>query len=552
MAKRAADVLVECLLAQGADRLFCVPGESYLALLDALYGRDDLETVVCRHEGGAGMMAVADTKLTGRPGLAAVSRGPGATNASIAVHLAEQDAVPLVLLVGQVARYERGRGAFQEVDYGQMFGGLAKAAWEVTDAAQLPEIVARAFHVAQTGTPGPVVLALPEDMLSDACGAQVVPARAVTRVGPDAGAVARVAGMLAQAERPLVIAGGGLASMDGRAALVALSQALDLPVVTTFKHQEIFDNGSSRFAGNVGFKIPKAHVDVLAEADLVLALGTRLGDVPTQGYSFPRAPVPAQPLVHVWPDPDVLGRVFQATEALACDPALFCKALASEGRAGAWEAWVTRVNGSALSLRRYQAREMPDGLDFGVVAAELARLAPRDSIVVTDSGNFSSWVHRVWPWDGTQLAVGAVGGAMGLGVPGAVAASLRFPERVVIGFVGDGGAMMTGNELAVAAAVGAKPRIVVSDNGTYGTIRLHQERDHPERVSGTELRNPDFAAWARAFGALGVTVSGASEVPSAVAEVLAFDGPAVLHVKASAEAISAFTTIEALRAQEQA
>ena len=552
--RRAADLLVDCLLAQGADRMFCVPGESYLALLDALHGHGGVQTVACRHEGGAGMMAVADAKMTRRPGLLAVSRGPGATNASIALHLAQQDAVPLVALVGQVARHERGRGAFQEVDYTAFFGTIAKGVWEVTEADRLPEVVARAFALAQSGTPGPVVVALPEDMLSDRTDAPVVPAQPVARTGPSADDVAAVAGMLARAERPLIIAGSGLDAPEARAALADLARAHGIPVAPTFKHQEIFDNGSPLYAGHLGFKIPAPHVQLLAEADLVLALGTRLGDVPTQGYRLPRAPVPDQPLVHVWPDADVPGRVFRTDRAVACDPGLFCAALAAApaDRPAARADWAARVAAGARKLSGIAPTTQDDGLDFGIVAAELARQAPRDAVVVTDSGNFSSWVHLAWPWDGSQTAIGAAGGGMGLGVPGAVAACLRRPDACVLAFVGDGGAMMTGAELATAMATGAAPKIVVSDNGTYGTIRLHQERDHPDRVSGTDLTNPDFAAWGASFGALGIAVGPGGDVPDAVARFLAHDGPAVLHVRASAAAISAFTTIEGLHARMKA
>ncbi len=545
---RAADHLVDCLKAFGSDRIFCVPGESYLALLDALRDDSGIQTIVCRHEGGAGMMAVADAKLTGRPGLLAVSRGPGATNASIALHLAEQDAVPLIVLIGQVARHERGRGAFQEVDYGQMFGGIAKGVWEVQHAGQLGETLGRAWRTACAGTPGPVVVALPEDMLTDPVSPEPAPAIERARTGPGADEVARAAALLARAERPLIVAGGGLESAAGRTALARLAEAQGVPVALTFKHQEIFDNGSPLYAGHLGFKIPAVLVKRLAEADLILAIGTRLGDVPTQGYRLPRAPEPEQPLVHVWPDAAAIGRVFRTDLGVPCDPALFCEALADaapavpEGRAD----WAAAVNGTARSLAAYRPTEQPDGLDFGFVAAELARQAPPDSIVVTDSGNFSGWVHLAWPWDGSQKAVGAVGGAMGLGVPGAVAAALRHPERTVIGFVGDGGILMTGNELATARAFGARPKIVISDNRSYGTIRLHQERDYPDRVAGTDLTNPDFALWARSFGIEGATLAKGDEVAGAVAAFLAADGPAVLAVRSSAQAISAYTTIAGL------
>ena len=546
---RAADALVEALCALGADRMFCVPGESYLSLLDALHGDARIDTVVCRHEGGAGMMAVADAKLTGRPGLLAVSRGPGAANALIALHLAEQDAVPLVALIGQVARHERGRGAFQEVDYGQLLGGIAKGVWEVIDAARLCETIGRAWAVALSGTPGPVAVALPEDMLDDPVEAVLPAPVAVARTGPDRDTVARAAQMLAASERPLVIAGGGLSAPEGRAALKALAEAQGIPVAPTFKHQEIFDNGSPLYAGHLGFKIPPSLVKQLAQADLILALGTRLGDVPTQGYRLPRAPRPEQPLIHVWPDPAVLGRVFHADLGLPCDPAAFCEALAGAAAPPPDRtAWAQACHGAARSIG-FEPAAREDGLDFGIVARAIARAAPADAVVVTDSGNFSGWVHQCWPWDGTQQAVGAVGGAMGLGVPGAVAAALRRPDACVIGFVGDGGALMTGSELATAMATGAAPKIVVSDNGTYGTIRLHQERAFPGRVSGTALVNPDFAAWAESFGAKGVRVAPGDDVDAAVAAWLGHHGPAVLHVHASAEAISPYVTIGALRAR---
>ncbi|MGR3794245.1 thiamine pyrophosphate-binding protein [Vannielia sp. SX4] len=549
---RAADLLVECLVAHGADRLFCVPGESYLALLDALHGQNAVDLVVCRHEGGAGMAAVADAKLTGKPGLLACSRGPGAMNAAIALHLAEQDAVPLVVLVGQVARHERGRGAFQEMDYARVFGSFAKHVEEVTDAFRLPEALARAWAAALSGTPGPVVLALPEDMLTDDVTAAVIPPTPVPAPGPSEDHIARAASLLAAAQRPLILAGGGFAPVEGRAALKALAEGQGIPVATTFKHQEVFDNFSPLYAGNLGFKVPPSLWKTLAEADLILALGTRLGDVPTQGYQIPAAPEPTQPLIHVWPDPAVLTRLYRANLAVPSEAPAFAQALADAApKAPDRSAWAARCNAAALALRPApQPRD--DGLDFGTVAAELAKQAPRDAIVTTDSGNFSGWVHQYWPWDGSQLAVGAVGGAMGLGIPGAVAASLRFPGRCVLGFAGDGGAMMTGAELAVALSKGAAPKIVIADNGTYGTIRLHQERDFPERISGTDLANPDFAAWGASFGAGAFALGPGDDIPQTVADFLAHKGAAVLAVKTSAEAISAYVTVSQLRARSKA
>lgn len=549
---RAAEALRDALVDLGADRIFCVPGESYLTFLDALHGFSHLQTVICRHEGGAGLMAVGDAKLTGKPGIVAVSRGPGATNASIAVHLAEQDAVPLILLVGQVARHERGRGAFQEVDYTQFFGGMAKGIWEVQHATQLVEIITRAWQVAVSGTPGPVVIALPEDMLSDQVDAPAQPAATpVTRTGPGQDDIAQAAEMLSQADRPLIIAGGGLDTPKGRAALHRLAETHNIPVALTFKHQEIFDNGSRLFAGHLGFKIPYGHVEALSQSDLILALGTRLNDTPTQGYTLPRAPVPDQPLIHAWPDADKLNRVIRANLSVPCDPAAFCDALttACAVKDGAHTDWVDTIAGATTKLTSYTPTDQTDGLDFGRVVAELARQAPKDTIVTTDAGNFSGWVHQSWPWDGTQKAIGAAGGAMGLGVPGAVAASLRYPDQTVLAFAGDGGIMMTGNELATALAYGATPKIVISDNGTYGTIRLHQERDYPNRISGTDLKNPDFTAWGAAFGAASFVIRDGDDIAGIVGDFLATEGAAVLCVKSSAEAISPFTTISGLHAR---
>ncbi|MDH3665544.1 MAG: thiamine pyrophosphate-binding protein [Paracoccaceae bacterium] len=547
--RRAADLFVDCLRAHGVDRIFCVPGESYLQVLDSLADAGDIDVVVCRHEGGAGFMAVADAKLTGRPGVAAVSRGPGATNASIAVHVSQQDAVPLVLLIGQVARHERGRGAFQEIDYTAMFGAFAKGVWEVHDADRLPEVVARAWHAAQSGTPGPAIIVLPEDMLGDETAAQVEAPHPVVRAAPSGPEIDRVMEMLEGAERPLIIAGGMLDSPEGRRALARVAEAHRMPVALSFKHQEIFDNSSPLYAGQLGFKVPRPLIEAMEGADLILAIGTRLGDTPTQGYTFPRAPIPDQPLVHVYPDPGLIGGVYRATLGLACDATAFMEALAERNATPKSEDWAAGVNAVVKKITGYQPREFADGLDFGAMVGPLAEQVQRDNIVTTDAGNFSSWVNCLWRWDGSQQAIGAVAGAMGMGVPGAIAACLRHPARKVICFAGDGGVMMSGNELATAMAKGAKPIVVVSNNGSYGTIRQHQERDHPHRISATELTNPDFAAWGRAFGALGLTVETADQAAEAAAEALAHDGPVVIDVQSSVEGINAFTTIAKLRGE---
>jgi acetolactate synthase-1/2/3 large subunit len=549
MPRRAADLLVDCLAAHGLDRAFCVPGESYLAALDALHDSNAIQTVVCRHEGGAGFMAVGDAKLTGRPGVAFVSRGPGATNASIAVHVAEQDAVPLVLFVGQVPRAEIGRRSFQEVDYAKTFSDMAKAVYLIHDAARIPEIVARAFVEVQAPTPGPVVVVLPEDMLEDAADAPVIEPLPVPLAGPAAVDVAEIAAMIARAERPLLIAGGGgLGTARGRKALLAASEAHGLPVALTFKRQDYFPNAHPNYAGHLGFKIPKSAVERFLEADLILAVGTRLGEVSTQGFTLPASPVPRQPLVHVHDDPRQLGRNYSAAKALVADPVAVLEALAQlPGRTAPTRAqWARRLHDPLAKAVPWVAPA--DGqLDMGPVVAALAGRLDRDAILVMDAGNFSGWVHRHFPFSGEHVLVGSVGGAMGLGMPAAVAAALRFPGRQVVNFLGDGGALMTGSELATAVQYGARVVTFVSNNGSYGTIRMHQELAYKGRVHGTQLTNPDFARWAESFGARGLTIAAIGEADAVVEQALAHAGPVVVDVRTAVDHITPSATIASLR-----
>jgi acetolactate synthase I/II/III large subunit len=551
MPRRAADLLVDCLAAHGVDRVFCVPGESYLAVLDALHDSNAIQTIVCRHESGAGFMGVGDAKLTGRPGVAFVSRGPGATNASIAVHVSEQDAVPLVLFVGQVPRAEIGRRSFQEVDYGKAFADMAKSVYLIHDAGRIPEIVARAFAEAQAPTPGPVVVVLPEDMLEDMADVPVVEPLRIPQAGPASAAdIEEIVAMIAKAERPLLIAGGaGLGTATGRRALLAASDAHALPVALTFKRQDYFPNTHPNYAGHLGFKIPKAAAERYLESDLMLALGTRLGEVSTQGYTLPASPTPRQPLVHIHDDPRHLGRNYDAAKALVADPVAVLEALAqrpgrapSSGRAQ----WIKK-------LHEPVAKAMPwappaDGLlDMGPVVAALAERLDKDAILLTDAGNFSGWLHRHFPFSGEHVLVGCVGGAMGIGMPAAVAAALRFPGRQVINFLGDGGALMTGSELATAVQYGAKVKTFISNNGSYATIRMHQEIAYKGRVHGTELRNPDFAKWAESFGALGLTIASIEEAAGVVERTLTHDGPVVVDVRTAVEHITPFATITSLQ-----
>src|SRR5690554_6774433 len=534
MSRRAADLLVESLETHGADRVFCVPGESYLPVLDALHQHARIQLITCRHESGAGFMAVADAKLTKRPGLCFVSRGPGATNASIAVHTAEQDAVPLILLVGQVPRNELGRGAFQEVDYGKTFADMAKEVWTVHDPNRLPEIVARAWSLASAPTPGPVVIVLPEDVLEEVVSGQASQPLPRQRQPAGSETAREVAQRLSEAERPLLIAGGCLDDEEGRAALLAAAQTHGIPVITSFKRQDIFPNSNPLYAGHLGFKMPAAQREVYEEADLLLAVGTRLGEVTTQGYRLPAAPVPHQPLIHVHPDPAHLNQVFAAELAVAAEPSGFLRALAEHPSRppAARAAWVEMLHGRIRAARPWH-RPADGLLDMGPVVAALCELATDDAIFITDAGNFSGWLHRHFPFNGRQRLIGAAGGAMGIGVPSAVAASLRCPDRQIITLIGDGGFLMTGGELATALQHGVPVKIFVSDNQSYGTIRLHQERQYPGRPTATDLYNPDFAKLAEAYGARGFTIESIDEAAAVVKAALAEPGAALEIGRAS-------------------
>lgn len=544
MEERAADRLVSLLAAAGTDRVFCVPGESYLAVLDAFRDRGDIDLVACRHEGGAGMMALADAKLTGRPGVVFVSRGPGAMNAALALHAAEQDGAPLILFIGHVARDEIGRGAFQEVDYSNTFADVAKAVLVVADGGQVGRVVGQAWHAATAGTPGPVVVVLPEDMLHDSVATAASPTpRPAPQPGPPAGDLVAVAERLAQARKPLIIAGTQLASDRGRMVLADAAERLGVPVLGAFKQQDLMDNGHPNWAGQIGFVMPPPLAKVLADADLVLAVGTRLGDITSQHYTFPAAPVPAQDVVHVYPDAAVIGRNIAVWRGLVCDGAGFLEelsALVEPAAANDRRHWVAEASAVNRRLMVFQPAPCRHGADLGAVVDAVARHATHDAIFTLDSGNFASWVHRYLPLRRGQRLLGTASGAMGGGVPAAVAASLRHPGRMVVAFAGDGGLMMTGNEIATALHHRASVKVVVADNASYGTIRTHQEKAFPGRTVATDLSNPDFAAWARAFGIRGFTVERDGAIEGAVLEALTGPGSAVVHVRQSLERLTAF------------
>ena len=548
MSRSGGRILVDQLELHGADLVFGVPGESYLAVLDALVD-SPIRYVTTRHEVGAANMAEAYGKLTGRPGICMVTRGPGATHASGGVHTAFQDSTPLLLLIGQVARGDLERGAFQEIDYRRMFGPMSKWTAQIDDAARLPELVARAFHVATSGRPGPVVLALPEDVLVEeadvADAAPYTPAQA----GPTDADLARIRDALAGAERPLVIVGGAPWSQEAHDAVIVWAEASSLPVATGWRCQGHVDNTSPVYAGHLGLGPDERLAQRVREADVLLSLGTRLGDIETGGYSYLEIPKPRQRLIHVLPDPDDLGRVVQPELAIVASPAATAVALTTLEPLdpSVWSARTKQVRADYLDNLRHTPWA-GEGVDLGEVMAWLRSRLPEDATITNGAGNFAVWAHRFYEFRryGTQLAPQS--GSMGYGVPAAVAAKLVHPDRIVVCIAGDGDFSMTGQELATAVQYGASVVVLVVDNGMLGTIRMHQERHFPGRVSATDLVNPDFAALGRAYGGYGERVERTEDFPAAFERALAADAPAVLHLVVDSESITPRQTIAQIRA----
>ncbi|MGA0561079.1 thiamine pyrophosphate-binding protein [Ancylobacter sp. VNQ12] len=544
--RTGARILVDALIANGVERAFGVPGESYLDVLDAL-ADTAVDFVICRQESGAAMMAEAVGKLTGKPGICFVTRGPGATNASAGVHVAQQDSTPMILFVGQISRSMRGREAFQEVDYRAVFGTLAKWAVEIDEAARIPEIIARAFRVAMQGRPGPVVIALPEDVLSEIASVPDAPPVEPAETWPGLTDMMRLQKMLWAASKPVMILGGARWNPKAIASVVRFAERFDLPVAASFRRQMLFPADHQSYAGDVGLGINPKLVARLREADLVIVAGGRLGEVPSQGYSLYGIPDPGVTLVHVHADPDELGRVYQPALAINASASAFAAAL--EGvqppNSIAWAGWREAARADYLGWT-----ETPPSNPGAVQMATLVRYLrdlPRDSIICNGAGNFAIWVHRFHRFRafGTQLA--PTSGSMGYGVPAAIAAKRAAPERTVVAVAGDGDFLMTGQEFATAVQYGIPVVVVLIDNGMYGTIRMHQEREYPGRVYGTTLKNPDFAAYARAFGGFGITVETDAEFKPALDAAFASGQPAIVHVKLDPEAITPTTTLTTLR-----
>jgi acetolactate synthase-1/2/3 large subunit len=548
-ARTGGQILVDALKVHGVDLVFGVPGESYLEVLDALHGaREKIQFIVCRQEGGAAYMAEAYGKLTGRPGVCMVTRGPGATNAAIGVHVAQQDSTPFILFVGQVGSDFVERDAFQEVDFRRMFGQMAKWVAQIDRADRVPEYVNRAFHTAVSGRPGPVVLALPEDMLTET--AAVADTGRYKRVAahPGEGDLRRLRELLARAQRPFVILGGSGWDAQACEDFRAFVEANDLPVGTAFRRQDLYDNRLPNFAGDVGIGINPALAGRIRASDLLLAIGTRLDEMTTGGYTLVDVPRPNQTFVPGHAGAETLGRVYEADLPIHSGMPEFAAAARrlQPVNSSAWSEW-TRA-----ARRDYEAWIEPvavaGDVDMASVMAFLRKRLPPETIVANGAGNFSGWVHRYYPYPGFRTELAPIAGSMGYGAPAGIAAKLVHPERPVVAFCGDGDFLMNGQELATAAQYGAKVVFVIVNNGMYGTIRMHQEREHPGRVSGTELKNPDFATLARAYGLHGETVEKAADFEAAFERAWNAPTASVIELKVDPEAITTRTTLSAIRA----
>src|SRR5574337_432654 len=545
----AGHLLAQCLIAQGVDIAFGVPGESYLALLDGLYAHQDrIRFVVCRQEGGAAFMAEAHGKLTGRPGVCMVTRGPGACNAAIGVHTAFQDSTPMVLLVGDVAAQARDREAFQEVDFFSFFGPLAKRVERIDDARRIPEYVARAFATAIHGRPGPVVLVLPEDMLTERVAAQPLPRVATVQTPIGLEPLSALRELLLKSERPMVIAGGGGWTPEAARALERFAETWQLPVANAFRYQDTFDNRHALYAGDVGIAINPRLAKRIRDSDLILALGPRLGEATTGGYTLIEAPWPRQTLVHVHASAEELHRVYQADLAINATMGAAVQSLATLAPPAAlrWSAWAAACHDDYLANREPQP--LQGAIDMPAVIATIERLLPPAAVLTNGAGNFASWLHRFFRYRGlaqqgakTQLAPAL--GAMGYGVPAGVAAAIAEPNRTVLTLTGDGDFLMTGQELATAVQHGAKTIVVLLNNGMYGTIRMQQEREYPERVAGSTLHNPDFAALARSYGYAGVRVNRTEEFEPELRAALARSEGTLIEVMLDPELLTTRATL---------
>jgi acetolactate synthase I/II/III large subunit len=548
VSRSGGQILIDQLVAQGVERVYCVPGESYLAALDAMNSAP-IEVTVCRQEAGAAIMALTEGRLTGRPGICFVTRGPGATNAAHGVHIAEHDSAPMILFVGQVERAMIGRGAFQEMDYRALFGSTAKLATQIETAGQIPEVIQRAFHTAMQGRPGPVVIALPEDMLFETAAAHDAPRVEPAPIWPGLAQMAELQKMMWAAERPIVILGGGGWTERARAALARFAERFDLPVTGSFRRASAFDGEHDNYAGEVGLSInPKLKARVEA-ADLVLLVGGRMSEAASQGYALFRIPFPRQRLVHVHADATEIGRNYHPALGIVATSPEFCAALEGVEPPAQirWSAETRAARAEYLAWSE-KAPPGPGRVQLSEIMFAVRRRTP-DAIFTNGAGNFAIWVGRFLRFRKFEQQLGPTSGSMGFGLPAAIGAARVFPKRTIVCFSGDGDFLMNGQEFATAVQYGLPIIAVVIDNGMYGTIRMHQERMFPGRVIATQIRNPDFAAYARAFGGHGETVEETAEFLPAYDRALASGLPSIVHVKVDPDAITPTTTLAAIRAE---
>ncbi|TPP11491.1 thiamine pyrophosphate-binding protein [Rhizobium glycinendophyticum] len=547
MKRTGGELIVEALKANGVERVSCVPGESYLAVLDALKD-SGIETLVCRQEGGAAMMADAWGRLTGKPGICMVTRGPGATNASAGLHVAKQDSIPMILFIGQIGRDMKEREAFQEVEYRRAFTEFAKWVGEIDDARRIPEFVTRAFAVATSGRPGPVVLTLPEDMLLDEVEAPEAKPYTPVEAHPGPSQIAALGELLKTAKRPMVVLGGTRWSEKSVAGIQAFAEKFKLPVGCSFRRQMLFDHLHPSYAGDVGIGINPALAKEVKEADLLILLGGRFSEMPSSSYTLMDIPYPAQKLVHVHPDPSELGRVYRADLAICAAPEEFVAALATLDSPAA-PVWAERTETMHAAYLAWSTppKAGPGAVQMGPIMEWIEANTPKDAIFTNGAGNYATWLHRFHRFQAFNTQAAPTSGSMGYGLPAAVAAKQLFPEREVICFAGDGCFMMHGQEFATAIRYNLPIITLVINNGMYGTIRMHQEREYPGRVSATDLTNPDFAALAKAYGGHGETVEKTEDFAPAFLRARASGKPAIIEIKLDPEAITPTRTLTQIR-----
>ena len=546
--RSGGEILVDALRIHGTDTAYCVPGESFLAVIDALYGaKEDIKLIVCRQEGGAAHMAEAHGKLTGKPGICFVTRGPGATNAAIGIHTARQDSTPLIMFVGQVGRDAMGREAWQEIDYRHMYGHIAKWVEQIDDAARIPEYVSRAYHVATSGRPGPVVLALPEDMLTDRVAVPDAPPYRTVEMPPAAAAMEELQSMLYVSKRPLLLLGGGAWSRAAGDDIARFAAAWKLPVACAFRRQDLYDNCDPQYIGEAGLGMDPNLAARIKASDLVIAIGPRLGETTTNGYALFNVPKPAQKLVHVHRDPGELGRVYSADLPIHAGMAEFARAAAALQPPPdlPWTGWTAAAREDYVNNLRHVPTQ--SHVDMGAVMQHVRETLPADSIITNGAGNYTLWVQRFYQYRGFRTQLAPTSGTMGYGVPAAIAAKLVHPQRTVVCFAGDGCFLMNGQEMATAVQYGLNIIFIVVNNGMYGSIRMHQEKHYPERVHGTALVNPDFAVLAQSYGIAGERVLRTEDFEAAFARARNAGRPALIELVTDPEIVSPRATVSSLR-----